>query len=170
LHLYLLFRAKYIWSRGTLNGNELILLSETSYSNSQLALRWLQHFVKLTAPHDLGNPKVLLLDSHLSHTSYEFIILAAKHIILYAFPPHLTHVLQRLDVGVFQPYKYWHRQAVLRAIREMDITYNLPLFMRPGAYIQGLMASTAVTTLVAKLHRSPTKKIGNGVHYLQKSS
>lgn len=29
------------------------------------------------------------------------------------------------------------------------------------------MASTAVATLVANLHRSPTKKIGNGVHYLQ---
>ena len=119
------------WYPENLDGNELILLSETGYSNSQLALRWLQHFVKLTAPHDPGNPKVLLLDSHVSHTSYDFIILAAKHyIILYAFPPHLTHVLQPLDVGVFQPYKYWHRQAVLRAIREVDITYNLPLFMR----------------------------------------
>ena len=119
------------WYPENLDGNELILLSETGYSNSQLALRWLQHFVKHTAPHDQGNPKVLLLDSHISHTSYDFVILAAKyHIILWTFPSHLTHVLQPLDVGIFQPYKHWHRQAVLRAIREMDITYNLPLFMR----------------------------------------
>ncbi|KFY32618.1 hypothetical protein V493_00029 [Pseudogymnoascus sp. VKM F-4281 (FW-2241)] len=119
------------WYPQNLNGNELILLSETGYSNSELALRWLQHFIEHTAPHDAGNPKLLLLDSHVSHTSNEFIILAAEHyIILWAFPPHLTHVLQPLDVGIFQPYKYWHRQAVLRAIREMDITYNLLLFMR----------------------------------------
>ncbi|KFY86473.1 hypothetical protein V500_07602 [Pseudogymnoascus sp. VKM F-4518 (FW-2643)] len=119
------------WYPENLGGNELILLSETGYSNSQLALRWLQHFIELTAPHDPGNPKVLLLDSHVSHTSPEFVIMAAKyHIILWAFPSHLTHVLQPLDVGIFQPYKHWHRQAVLRAIREVDITYNLPLFMR----------------------------------------
>ena len=119
------------WYPQNLDGNELILLSETGYSNSQLAIRWLQHFVELTAPHDPGNPKVLLLDSHVSHTSPDFIIMATKyHIIVWAFPSHLTHVLQPLDVGIFQPYKHWHRQSVLRAIREVDITYNLPLFMR----------------------------------------
>jgi hypothetical protein len=119
------------WYPENLHGNELILLSETGYSNSQLALRWLQHFADLTAPHDQENPKLLLLDSHGSHRSDDFVILADKyHIIILAFPSHLTHVLQPLDVGIFQPYKHWHRQAVLRAIREMDITYNLPLFMK----------------------------------------
>ncbi|KFY29345.1 hypothetical protein V491_00092, partial [Pseudogymnoascus sp. VKM F-3775] len=119
------------WYPQNLDGNELILLSETGYSNSQLAIRWLQHFIELTAPHDPGNPKLLLLDSHVSHTSPEFVILAAEsHIIIYTFPSHLTHVLQPLDVGIFQPYKHWHRQAVLRAIRAVDISYNLPLFMR----------------------------------------
>ena len=119
------------WYPQNLDGNELILLSETGYSNNQFALWWLQHFIELTAPHDPGNPKVLLLDSHVSHTSPEFVIMAAEyHIIIWAFPSHLTHILQPLDVGIFQPYKHWHRQAVLRAIREMDLTYNLPLFMR----------------------------------------
>ena len=81
------------WYPENRSGNELILLSENGYSNSQLALRWLQHFVKLTAPRDPGNPKVLLLDSHVSHTSPEFVIMAAEyHIIVLAFPPHLTHI------------------------------------------------------------------------------
>ncbi|KFY68125.1 hypothetical protein V496_01285 [Pseudogymnoascus sp. VKM F-4515 (FW-2607)] len=118
------------WYPKNLRGNELILLSETGYSNSQLALRWLQHFIEHTAPHEMGNPKLLLLDSHVSHTSPEFIIMAAEsHIIILPFPPHLTHVLQPLDVGLFQPYKHWHKQAVLRAIQEMDISYNLSIFM-----------------------------------------
>ena len=95
------------WYPKNLDGNELILLSETGYSNRELALRWLQHFVEITAPHNPGNPKVLLLDSHVSHKSPEFIIKAAEHhIILWAFPSHLTHVLQPLDVGIFQPYKH----------------------------------------------------------------
>ena len=117
------------WYHNNLQGIELILLSDSRFSNSQLALRWLEHFVEHTAPYE--NMKVLLLDSHVSHTSYDFIIAAQKYnIIIYVFPSHLTHVLQPLDVGIFQPYKHWHKEAVLKAIRSMDITYDLPSFMK----------------------------------------
>lgn len=79
------------WYPETLVGNELILLSQTGYSNNQLALRWLQHFVEHTAPHDQGNLTVLLLDSHISHKSHDFVVLAAKyHIIFLAFPSPYT--------------------------------------------------------------------------------
>lgn len=81
------------WYPKNLHGNELILLSETGYSNSKLALRWLQHFIEHTT-HELGNPKLLLLDSHVSHTSPEFIIIAAEsNIFILPFPSHLTYVL-----------------------------------------------------------------------------
>ena len=36
------------WYHTNLEGTELILLSDSGYSNSQLALRWLEHFVKYT--------------------------------------------------------------------------------------------------------------------------
>ena len=94
------------WYSKNLKGTELIQLSETSYSNSELALRWLQHFAKHTDDNGSENPRVLLLDSHISHTSSDFIITAEEYnIILFAFPSHLTHILQPLDVGIFQPYK-----------------------------------------------------------------
>ena len=51
-------------------------------------------------------------------------------IIPYVFPGHLTHVLQPLDVGVFQAYKHWHRKAVQHAIRSLDIEYNISSFFR----------------------------------------
>jgi hypothetical protein len=103
------------WYPENLKGNELILLSETGYSNSQLAIWWLQHFIELTALHNQGSPTLLLLDSHISHRSDDFLILAAEHyIILLAFPSHLTHVLQPLDVGITGigrlcsgPYEKW---------------------------------------------------------------
>ena len=95
------------WYHANLQGTELVLLSDSGFSNSQLALRWLEHFAKHTASENI---RVLLLDSHVSHTSHDFIIAAeAYNIIIYTFPSHLTHVLQPLDVGVFQPYKHWHR-------------------------------------------------------------
>ena len=93
------------WYHINLKGTELILLSDLGYSNRQLAVQWLQNFIEHTAPHE--DTKVILLDSHISHTSDDFVIMAREHnILIYAFPLHLTHVLQPLDVGVFQPYKH----------------------------------------------------------------
>jgi hypothetical protein len=117
------------WYHSNLQGTELFLLSDSGFSNSQLALRWLQHFIEHTAPHE--DKKLLLLDSHKSHTSSDFIITAAKsNILIYTFPSHLTHILQPLDVGIFHPYKYHRREAVHKAIRDMDLDYKLASFIR----------------------------------------
>jgi methionine aminopeptidase len=90
----------------TLKSGKLVMLSDTGFSNKQLALRWLEHFAEHATPHN-GSSRVILLDSHVSHTSDDFVIAAEEHdIIVYAFPSHLTHILQPLDVGIFQPYKH----------------------------------------------------------------
>ncbi|KIL55069.1 hypothetical protein M378DRAFT_58967, partial [Amanita muscaria Koide BX008] len=45
-------------------------------------------------------------DGHGSHEQLELINLARKHnIILFCLPPHTTHKLQPLDVGVFGPFQ-----------------------------------------------------------------
>jgi hypothetical protein len=44
-------------------------------------------------------------DSHGSHDTLNLIELAQQHnIILFCLPPHTTHKLQPLDVGVFGPF------------------------------------------------------------------
>jgi hypothetical protein len=141
-----------------------VLLSDSGFINGQLAIRWLEHFVEYTAPHE--ETKVLLLDSHVSHISDDSIILAAaSNVIIYAFPSHLTHILQPLDVGIFQPYKHWYREAVLAAIREMDLEYSLRSFMRDLSQIReqtfkGLLLLTHMRSqeygqlIVVKLLRS----------------
>ena len=46
-------------------------------------------------------PVLLILDGHVSHVSYEVRMLAVKNQIhLFKLPPHCTHALQPLDVGV----------------------------------------------------------------------
>ena len=51
-------------------------------------------------------PVVLFLDSHQSHTTLGLVEEARDQgIVLYTFPPHTTHLLQPLDVGVFGPLK-----------------------------------------------------------------
>jgi hypothetical protein len=53
----------------------------------------------------LGKPILLVYDGHDSHETIEINKLAHENnIILFSLPPHTTHKLQPLDVGVFGPF------------------------------------------------------------------
>ena len=63
-------------------------------------------FVPAVTPLLQTGPVVLFLDGHYSHLSLQLIHHAkSKGIHLFSFPPHLTHLLQPLDVGVYGPVK-----------------------------------------------------------------
>jgi DDE superfamily endonuclease len=57
---------------------------------------------------------LLLLDSHESYCTLEFIkFCSEKKIILLVLPPYTTHLLQPLDVAIFQPLaKYYSNEVV----------------------------------------------------------
>ena len=58
-------------------------------------------------------PVILFFDGHGSHESLTLIEMAReKNVILYVFPPHTTHLLQPLDVGVFGPFKTAWKQVL----------------------------------------------------------
>jgi DDE superfamily endonuclease len=82
-------------------------LSDSRYTNKDICLILLNHIIKYTNA-GLDKPlKVLLMDQHGSYMDLDFIIKAtAANIHLYPFPSYFTHILQPLDVGVFQPYKH----------------------------------------------------------------
>ena len=108
-----------------------IAVSDSGYTNSELALEYLKHFIEHTSSSATTAPKLLLMDSHVSHTTPEFVLLAqANGIHPYQFPSHLTHILQPLDVSVFAVYKHWHNRAVQKAMRDMDIDYTVSSFLR----------------------------------------
>ena len=44
-------------------------------------------------------------------------------------PSHTTHLLQPLDVGVFQPLKHWHSEAVNDAVQNGDETFSKVEFL-----------------------------------------
>ncbi|EDN08188.1 predicted protein [Histoplasma mississippiense (nom. inval.)] len=79
--------------------------SENGWSNDEYGLMWLK---KIFEPHTKKKAgrgyRLLILDGHSSHVNMAFINYAAQHKILLAvFPPHSTHRLQPLDVGIFGP-------------------------------------------------------------------
>lgn len=59
--------------------------------------------------------------------------LATKNkIILFRLPTHSTHLTRPLDVGVFQPFKHYHTDAINKALVRMgnESLANLSFWLR----------------------------------------
>lgn len=96
-----------------------VSLSDSGYTNNQLSLDWLHHFDQHIRKTTVGAKRLLLLDGYGSHHTLEFINYCDKNrIILFAFPPHTTHILQPLDIVVFQQYKHYYIKAIDITIRD----------------------------------------------------
>jgi hypothetical protein len=92
------------WVAAELVGTKQIACSPTGYTNNDIAMQYLNHLIKYSHASPNKPWKIFLLDSHESYHTDLFQLKAAEHHIkLFYFPSHLTHVLQPLDVGIFQP-------------------------------------------------------------------
>jgi hypothetical protein len=61
---------------------------------------------------------MLVFDGHGSHLTDDFTYYYWEHdIIPFRLPSHSTHLLQPLDIGVFQPFKHWHQVHLHEAVR-----------------------------------------------------
>lgn len=101
-----------------------IILSDSGYSNDEISFQWLQHFEEWTKIRKRGGRtespiRLLILDGHGSHHTLEFLEYCDTHnIIPFGLPPHLTHLLQPLDMAVFQPLKHYQAKALDTLIRD----------------------------------------------------
>ncbi|RPA88837.1 hypothetical protein L873DRAFT_1849586 [Choiromyces venosus 120613-1] len=92
------------WIHENLTGAEVITVSPTGYTNENITLAWLDHFIKHIEAGSDKHWHILLVDGYISHHQDDFIIKCHEnHIVPFEFPSRLTHVLQPLDVGVFRP-------------------------------------------------------------------
>ena len=106
-------------------------MSESGFSNNQLSYEWIKHFEEHSAKSQTGAHQLLLLDGYGSHCMYEFLDYCEKNkIVLFCLPPHATHLLQPLDVVVFQPYKHWHAEAVDAAACTGCVDFNKLEFLK----------------------------------------
>jgi hypothetical protein len=79
--------------------------SASGWSSNRFGMEWLEKvFERHTKPSNPRTKRLLIVDGHSSHVNMEFIDWADRHgIIILILPPHTTHKLQPLDVGLFQP-------------------------------------------------------------------
>lgn len=90
--------------------------SENGWSSDQMGLHWLKEvFNRHTKDRDtrIRARRMLIVDGHSSHVNLKFIEYADQNRILIAvLPPHSTHRLQPLDVGLFSPLATYYSQQI----------------------------------------------------------
>lgn len=122
-----------------LPANYLVGVSETAYANDQLCFQWIQHFNLRTKPARASDWRLLLLDGYESHLTLEFVSYCDANLIeIMQLPPHSTHFLQPLDVGVFQVWKHWHSEVVDELVRQGVGSFDRQAFLTSIEEIRAL--------------------------------
>jgi hypothetical protein len=114
-----------------LNDGIRIAVSESGYINNLLSFEWLKHFDVQTRPAD-GAWRMLVIDGHGSHLTKEFVDYCYEpevKILVFLLPPHSTHILQPLDIGIFQSFKHYHQELLEESIRFGGIDYKRSDFL-----------------------------------------
>lgn len=111
--------ARWYAAEAGLKPNTRVGTADTGYSNDLLCYEWIKHFELHSRGLQKGSRRLLLLDGHGSHHTQEFLQFCDDNLIIpFGLPPNLTHLLQPLDVCVFQPYKHYHGKALERLVRD----------------------------------------------------
>ena len=107
------------WYQTDLPLNTSMAVSPTGYTNDELTMEWIRHFNAQIKHRTIGVKGLLLMDGYGSHHTKEFIQYCDDNsIIPFGLPPHITYILQPLDVCCFQPLKHYHAKALDIIVRD----------------------------------------------------
>lgn len=95
-------------------------VSMNGWTSNEIGLSWLnQVFLPQTATD--GPYRLLLVDGHKSHATFEFMWECFQnHVVVFYLLPHSSHVLQPLDLACFSPLKTRYRQQLTNLTRFDD--------------------------------------------------
>ncbi|KAI9037196.1 uncharacterized protein KD926_000769 [Aspergillus affinis] len=94
--------------------------SPSGWTNDELGYAWLRDvFDRETKAKARRRWRLLILDGHGSHVNMKFFeYCKANKILLMTYPPHSTHSLQPLDVGIFGPLSTAYSERLERFLHE----------------------------------------------------
>ena len=107
--------------------------SENGWTEDFLCTEWFEKgFIpQATARNKTGKTVLLIFDGHSSHLTKTIHQLAlANDIQLFCLPPHTTHRLQPLDVGVFGPLSRAYKRCCNEVFRETHIEIPIQDFVK----------------------------------------
>jgi hypothetical protein len=94
-------------------------LSDNGWMDTEVFKWFVLEFDKFVTEAKICKPVILFLDGHVSHLGVETARYCRDHgIILYAFIPNATYVIQPFDVGVFSELKHCWGQEVRKFNQE----------------------------------------------------
>ena len=118
------------WFSNDLHPETQITTSESGSTDDWISYQWIKHFDEYTRKVQVGKKRHLIMDGCINHMTREFLEYAEQHdIILCPLPPHTSHILQPLDVVVFQPLKHHHAEAVFGAASTGDEAFKKQEFL-----------------------------------------
>jgi hypothetical protein len=89
--------------------------SNRGWTSNSHGFEWLRKVFEPESRKKAGNRRrLLIMDGHSSHITGDMIAFCIDLLIL---PPHCSHLLQPLDVGVYRPLKRFHAQELDRYTR-----------------------------------------------------
>ena len=123
---FVIFKGKTVlnkWIPRSLESNWSFSANSNGWTSNIHGLEWLTEiFEPLTREKAGGQTRLLICDGHDSHISGNFISHCMNHNIqLLVLPPHTSHMLQPLDIGIFGPLKK-ALTAALSPLQEAQIT------------------------------------------------
>ncbi|HEX3643230.1 MAG TPA: hypothetical protein VHV10_18250 [Ktedonobacteraceae bacterium] len=117
------------WLADYLPGKSIRALFGTTQSgwiSSDLALDWLKEVIDLETAQSGGAYRLLLLDGHSSHLTWQFLDFCDRsRIIIGLLPPHSTHLLQPLDVGLFGPLARFYSQQLEQKLSQLPLAGSI---------------------------------------------
>jgi hypothetical protein len=107
------------WIPKDLNESFYFSASEKGWTSMTIREEWLYKvFEPFTREKARGRKRLLICDDHNSHVSSKFIRVAIDNDIeVILMPPHSSHLLQPLDIGIFGPFKTHIRKELDKYFR-----------------------------------------------------
>ena len=106
---FILYKGCHLYLRWTNGGpaGTVYGVSDSGWMEGNNFHSWFEKLFLPSVAHLLTTgPVVLFVDGHHSHLSLQLIKLAkSKGVHLFCLPPHVTHIMQPMDVGVYGPVK-----------------------------------------------------------------
>jgi hypothetical protein len=122
----LIFKAKHTnngWIPAQAPPDWRFSTSNTGWTSDSHGYKWLTTvFAPSTQPEDPLAQRLLIMDGHSSHITANVIAFCMRNAVdMLILPPHTSHMLQPLDVGVFAPLKRTLASELTRLSGSMQI-------------------------------------------------
>jgi hypothetical protein len=116
-----------------------VAVSDNGFTTDQAAISWLEHFETHTRHRSAGAYRLLIMDNHESHNSYQFQRLCQeKNIITICTPQYYSRYLQPINIGYFP----WLRKAYQGTLDQLR---NKRIQIRPEMFLPTFVAALQST-------------------------